>query len=166
MNSLQNLMEAMLRWERGCPQRAQHLIKVHSFARWIGLSEGLEPETLRTLEAAALVHDIGIRPALEKYASSAGPLQEREGPAPAAELLSRAGFEAERIDRVCHLVAHHHTYEGVDGPDWRILLEADYLVNAFEGEHHREAILAARENIFRTETGRRMLTEMFDLPEA
>ena len=28
---------------------------------------------------------------------------------------------------------HHHTYSKVEGIDWRILLESDYLVNAYEG---------------------------------
>lgn len=28
---------------------------------------------------------------------------------------------------------HHHTYSKVEGIDWRILLESDYLVNSYEG---------------------------------
>ncbi len=38
-----------------------HLTKVHDYARTIPLLEGLDDKTLATLEAAALVHDIGIR---------------------------------------------------------------------------------------------------------
>ena len=165
MGELEKLAEAMVEYERGCPRRIQHFIKVHGFARWIGEAEGLEPRLLLTLEAAALVHDIGIKPALEKYGSSAGPLQEKEGVGPARALLTAAGFDEALTARVCRLVSRHHTYEGVDGPDWQILLEADYLVNAFEGTQSREAILAARSRFFRTAAGKRMLTAMFDLPE-
>ncbi len=165
MSKLQELAEAMIAYERGCPERIQHFLKVHDFARWIGEAEGLDPRTLEVLEAAALVHDIGIRPALEKYGSAAGPLQEREGAAPAREMLESLGFDTELTDRVCRLVARHHTYQGVDGPDWQILLEADYLVNSFEGGQSREAILSALRNFFRTAAGTRMLLTMYGLED-
>mgnify|MGYP004643197813 FL=1 len=113
------------------------------------------------LEAAALVHDIGIRPALEKYASSSGLLQEREGVAPARKMLTSLNFEEALIDRVCFLVAHHHTYTGVDGLDYQILLEADFLVNAYESEFSLDAILTAKERFFQTETGKKILMDMF-----
>ena len=32
-------------------------------------------------------------------------------------------------------MTHHHTYTGVDGIDYQILLEADYLVNADESHY-------------------------------
>lgn len=36
----------------------------------------------------------------------------------------------EDVERISWLAAHHHTYTDVDGLDHRILLEADYIVNA------------------------------------
>lgn len=163
MGDLDRLALAMTEYERGCPARIQHFVKVHGFACWIAEGEGLSARMRYITEAAALVHDIGIRPALEKYGSSAGPLQEKEGIEPARRMLNSLGFDRELTERVCALVGRHHTYEGVDGPDCRILLEADYLVNAFEGGQSEEAIRAARENIFRTATGRALLDSMFDL---
>ncbi len=59
--------EQMFNYERGNPERIAHLTKVHDYARTIGLLEGLDEETLATLETAALVHDIGIKESLEKY---------------------------------------------------------------------------------------------------
>jgi hypothetical protein len=76
-------------------------------------------------------------------------------------MLESLGFESEIIDRVCFLVGHHHTVDGVDGPDWRILLEADFLVNAFEGEQPRAAIAAAYETLFETEAGRMFCRELY-----
>ena len=163
MGNLAQLACAMTEYERGCPERIQHLMKVHGFARWIGEAEGLDGDTQLVLEAAALVHDIGIRPALEKYASAAGPLQEREGEAPAREMLTRLGFSKDLIARVCFLVAHHHTYTDVDGLDYQILLEADFLVNAFENKISPDAVLAAKEHFFQTRTGIKMLLDMFAL---
>ena len=42
------------------------------------------------------------------------------------------GFSDSLIDRVCFLVGHHHTYTEIDGIDFQILVEADFLVNARE----------------------------------
>lgn len=80
-------------------------------------------------------------------------------------MLTEAGYSREAIDRVCYLVSRHHTYTGVDGPDYRILLEADFLVNCFEDKMPREAAMAALRKVFRTETGKRMMKTMFDLPD-
>ena len=63
------------------PGRIQHFLKVHSFAKTIAVSEHLDEKTLFITEAAAIVHDIGIRLCLEKYGDGNGKLQEKEGPA-------------------------------------------------------------------------------------
>ena len=163
MEKLNLLVAAMIQYEHGCPERIQHFIKVHGFARWIGLAERLPADRQLVLEAAALVHDIGIRPALENYGSAAGPLQESEGVEPARRLLGSLGFAGDITERVCFLVAHHHTYTDVDGLDYQILLEADFLVNAYENASGRDAILAAQQKLFATKTGKQILCEMFDL---
>ena len=72
------LVMRMSEYDHGSPKRIQHLLKVHAFSRTIGILEGLDEGSLYILETAALVHDIGIRPALEKYGSEAGYLQEKE----------------------------------------------------------------------------------------
>lgn len=87
MDILDDLLMKMISYNSGDPKRIQHLIKVHSFARLIGLSENLESDTQFILEAAAIVHDIGIKPAEEKYGYCNGKLQEQEGPEPAEKLL-------------------------------------------------------------------------------
>ena len=161
MDAIYRLTKQMIAYEKGTPKRIQHFIKVHSFAKTIGEGEGLDADTLFILETAALVHDIGIRPAEEKYGSCEGKLQEQEGPAPAKEMLSALGFAPDVIDRVCYLVAHHHTYDQVDGIDYRILLEADALVNLYEDNSPDDAIEAMLQNVFRTETGTRICKEMF-----
>ena len=67
MERLDRLLEEMVIYNAGDPKRIQHLVKVHEFARLIGRMEGLDERTLRILEAAAYVHDIGIRNAERKY---------------------------------------------------------------------------------------------------
>ena len=161
---LQALMLEMIGFDAGDPRRIQHFVKVHSLARTIGIGESADPETLLTLEAAAIVHDIGIHPAEAKYDGRCdGRLQELEGPAPARAMLEKLGFPAQVTDRVAWLVGHHHTYSDIDGLDYQALVEADFLVNLYEDEAGEHGIRAALERVFVTETGRRLLRTMFGL---
>ena len=125
------LITEMMKYYTGDPKRIQHFIKVYQFAKMIGELEKLPEEVQHILETAAIVHDIGIKPAEEKYGSCGGKLQEQEGPAAAEEMLQRLGYRPEVIDRVCYLVGHHHTYDHIDGSDYRILVEADFLFNIY-----------------------------------
>ena len=147
----------------GDPKRIQHFLKVHELARLIGAAEGLNGEELLTLEAAAVVHDVGIKPAEEKYGNCSGKLQEQEGPAAAEPLLRNCGFSESVIQRVLWLVAHHHTYDGIDGLDYRILVEADFLVNLYEDGADGEAVKAALDKVFRTGTGIRLCRTFFGI---
>ena len=52
------------------------------------------------------------------------------------------------------------TLDGVDALDWRILLEADFLVNMIEEGMKAEAIQCGREKIFRTEMGLRLMERL------
>ena len=79
------------------------------------------------IETAALTHDIGIHVCEEKYGNCNGKLQEKEGPAIAKKLLEKLGFDKDVSDRVQYLIAHHHTYDNIDGIDYQILVEADEL---------------------------------------
>ncbi len=115
------------------------------------------------MEAAALVHDIGIKAAEERYGSSAGRYQEELGPKLAEEMLKSLSEDDAVIDRVRFLVGHHHTYSEIDGLDYQILVEADFLVNIFEDGVSYEAAVSVGDNIFKTETGRRILSDMFAL---
>ncbi|MDR1540215.1 MAG: HD domain-containing protein [Clostridiales bacterium] len=161
MNKLAELIEAMSRYESGVPSRVGHFLKVYGYAKTIGELEGLPSDIQAVLEAAAIVHDIGIKPSVEKYGSSAGKHQEQEGPPAARDLLEQLGFEAALIERVCFLVGHHHTYAGVDGLDYQILLEADFLVNMLEEAMTVPAIQSAYDNVFKSETGRRLCRHQY-----
>lgn len=157
-----NVIHEMILFDRGDARRIQHFLKVYQFAALIGKLEGLSPEQQEILEIAAILHDIGIIPSEKKYGISNGKLQEQEGPAYARELLNRiGGYGQEFIDRVCFLIAHHHTYEGIDGLDWQILLEADFLVNSFEKNMTEEAIKKFRASVFRTKSGIALLNNQY-----
>ena len=159
--SNEELIMAMCCYEAGCPERVQHFLKVYAFCQVIGRQEGIPAPVQQILETAAIVHDIGIRPSLKKYGSSAGAYQQIEGPAEAEKMLEELHYQAQMIERVSYLVGHHHTYQDIQGLDYQILVEADFLVNMFEEHMDAEQIRGVREKIFRTRTGKDLLDQMF-----
>ena len=158
------LIIKMTEFNAGDPKRIQHFIKVFEFAHVIGVEEQLEEQQLHILDMAAIMHDIGIRPSEEKYGRCDGKLQEQEGPFYAREMLSKFSEVTEgETDRICYLIAHHHTYDNVDGLDYRLLLEADFLVNAMEDDLPKDAIITFRDKVFETNTGLHLIDTMFGL---
>lgn len=163
MNQLEELYLKMIDYYAGDPKRLQHFVKVHSFARLIGLQEGLDPHTQFILEATAYVHDIGIKPAEELYGRCDGKLQEKMGPSVAKKMLEELHFDSKDIERICYLIAHHHTYTDIKGLDYQILVEADFLVNLYEDHCSKEAISAACKKIFVTPSGTHLCKTMYHL---
>ena len=142
---LNKLHIAMIELYSGDAKRIQHFCKVHSYARLIAKMEHVDNKTLFVIETAALTHDIGIHICEEKYGECSGKL----------------GFEPEISERVQYLIAHHHTYNNIDGIDYQILIEADFLVNMYEDNVSKEAVLKAYDNIFRTEYGKQLCRDMY-----
>lgn len=163
MNIQEKLMMEMIRYYKGDAKRIQHFTKVYSYASLIGKAEGVSERQQYVLELAALVHDIGIKIAEEKYGYYNGKLQEQEGPAEAEKMLTALGVASEDVARICYLVGHHHTYTDMEGMDYQILVEADFLVNLYEDGAGREAAEHAGKKIFKTQTGKKILREMYDV---
>lgn len=72
MASMSQLTMAMVTLYSGDPKRIQHFMKVYAFAKMIAEEEQLGAKQREIVEAAALVHDIGIHAAEKKYRSAAG----------------------------------------------------------------------------------------------
>lgn len=162
---VQKLTEKMIQYFQGDPKRIQHFIKVHAFSRYIGLRENLPEHKLFVLECAALVHDIGIKPAEAQYGECGGKLQERLGPPEAEKILTELEFTPQDIERICYMIAHHHTYDVIEGSDLQILIEADFVVNLFEDGASMSAVISAYRKIFHTESGKALLRTVFGIPE-
>ena len=122
----------MIAFYKGNIHDIDHFIKVWSYAKTIGELEGLDAHTQEVLELAAVIHDISCPLCREKYGNAPGKLQEQESPPLVAEFFEGLPVAKEDVERISWLAAHHHTYTDVDGLDHRILLEADYIVNAAE----------------------------------
>lgn len=155
------LIRAMIDYNKHDPKRIQHLIKVHSLAKTIGILENIDKKDLFILETAAILHDIGIKVSEEKYGNCSGKLQEKEGPKEAEKMLEKFGYDREVIDRVCYLIGNHHTYDNIDGIDYQILVEADFLVNIYEDNLKKESIENIKNKIFKTKTGINFIETMY-----
>lgn len=156
---------AMLEYYAGDPKRIQHFLKVHAFAKLIAEKENLSEKDCVIIEIAALVHDIGIKNAEIKYHSSMGKYQEKEGPSEAKKLLEALNIDAQIIDRVCYLVGHHHTYKAIDGIDYQILVEADFLVNIYEDSLPQSSAISVLHKIFKTKCGIKLLRTIYSLED-
>ncbi len=140
-----------------------HFLKVYAYARTIGEAEGLDPQTQNTLELTAAVHDISCPLCRQKYGNTNHQKQEEESEALVREFFAGTDVSAQQLERIVFLVSHHHTVTGVDGPDYRILLEADFLVNADESSYTDAQIAGAKKTFFRTACGLKLLNDIFGI---
>jgi len=112
---------------------------------------------------AALLHDIGIKTAEEKYGSCEPRYQEQEGPPLVRAVLLRLGLQLRDIDEVCDIVGHHHTPRAEESANFKVVYDADCLVNLGESA----ASLPAPElegrirELFLTASGRRRAEELY-----
>lgn len=148
------IMKRMIAFSNGNMHDIDHFIRVWAYAKMIGELEGLDEGTQYVLEAAAITHDIACPLCREKYGSTNGKYQEKEGMIMAADFLADTGMPKEQIDRVAYLVGHHHTIDGIDGADYQILIEADYIVNAEESGYSKKNIENFIAAVMKTESGK------------
>lgn len=151
------LMRKMIAFSEGNLHDINHFLKVYAYARTIAVGEGVPDDIRTTVEIAAIVHDIACPLCRVKYGNTNGKKQEEEGIGLTRAFLSDSGLPEAMRERIVYLVGHHHTPAGVDGPDYQILLEADYLVNANEMNASPENIRTMKRTLFRTATGRALL---------
>jgi hypothetical protein len=160
---VQSVLLKMVRYFGNDAKRINHALKVYGFAQILLEGDKIPDDLCRITELAAILHDIGIKEAERKYNSSAGHYQEMEGPAVARQILSECSISGEVADRVCFLVGNHHSYHKIDGPDFQILVEADFLVNIHEGFIKPNAAPTVVSKYFKTKTGRNLAASIYNL---
>lgn len=157
------ILEKMIAVSDGNIHDIDHFIRVWTYARTIAELEGLDAETQDILEVAAITHDIACPLCREKYGNTNGKYQETEGASMVRDFLRDTGLTEAQIDRVAFLVGHHHTFTDVQGSDYQILLEADYIVNASENHYRRENLEAFLSRVMKTDSGRQILHSVFQI---
>ena len=107
-------------------KRVNHAKKVLEFSEKLLIDEG---GNSRIIIPTAILHDVGIKIAEEKFGSSAPPLQEKEGPPVARRILSNYEFTKDEIDKICEIISHHHSKKFLRSLEGKIIFDADWLVN-------------------------------------
>lgn len=154
-------MKKMILFSDGNKHDINHFLKVHAYAQTIGACEGLPEDACKTLELAAIVHDIACPLCREKYGSTNGKYQELEGGPLTREFFADTDVPAGQVERIVWLVSHHHTLRPIEGVDHQILIEADYLVNAEESGLSEKNIRHMNDAVFRTATGKQLLESVY-----
>ncbi len=154
-NRIEKIRAAMEEYFGEDRRRIGHALKVAGFAEKI-LEH--EPGNRELVLAAAYLHDIGIHEAERKHGSTAGNLQEIEGPPIARDILDRLGYEKAFVDEVCAIIASHHSPGEVDTDNFRVIWDADWLVNIPDELDLNDTgkLEKSIERIFMTPTGRKL----------
>ena len=161
--TIAQIMQKMIAFSEGNIHDIDHFIRVWTYAKTIGELEQLDEETQYILEAAAITHDIACPLCREKYGNTNGKHQEEEGAELVRAFLADAGMTGAQLERVAYLVGHHHTFTGVDGMDWQILLEADTIANATENGYGETNVRNFIQKIMKTDSGKRLAMDVFCL---
>lgn len=159
--SISEIMKKMIAYSDGNLHDINHFMKVWTYARTIGELENLNPETQFILETAAITHDIACPLCRKKYGNTNGKYQEQEGTVLVREFLKGTGLIEKQTDRIAYLVGHHHTLNQIEGMDYQILVEADYMVNADESQYSRENIRDFCDRFFQTSAGIALLKSVY-----
>ena len=128
-------IEKMIDFYQGNLRDIEHFLKVWAYAKTIGEQESVDENTqgILELESEPLVK----------------------------EFLEGMPVSEQKVERIIWLVTHHHTYTNIDGIDYQILIEADFLVNASESNFSKVSIENAKSRIFKTAAGCRLLESIF-----
>ncbi len=142
-------------------KRISHAMKVARYAEKIVFEEEGDPAIVLS---AAYLHDIGIKEAERKFNSSAAKYQEQEGPAVAREILTELGAREALIDEVCDIIGHHHHPRDEETTNFKILYDADLIVNLEEtqdeAQRSPERLKEIIERKMLTETGKKVAAEV------
>jgi hypothetical protein len=145
-------------------RRIGHATKVARYAEQIGKEE---KGNLAVILPAAYLHDIGIQEAERKYQSTAARYQEELGPPIARDILIKLGAREELIEEVCDIVGHHHHPRDEETLNYKVLYDADLIVNLEDSKGARPVAPTKPEKMeeilkksFLTERGRKLAREL------
>lgn len=159
--TISEIMEKMITFSNGNIHDIDHFIRVWTYAKTIGELEHLDADTQFVLEVAAITHDIACPLCRQKYGNTNGKYQETEGGPLVRSFLNDSGLTSEQIDRVAYLVSHHHTLTEIDGMEYQILIEADFIANASESGYSKETIQSFIYKVMQTNSGSMLARQIF-----
>ncbi len=141
-------------------RRINHAHRVTEYAEELLKREGGD---YRIVIGASLLHDIGIHASEKKYRSTSGQYQEKEGPPIARAILTRLDFEPAQIEEVCQIIAHHHSPGKINTQNFKILFDADWLVNLRDEYdiQDRNKLTSIIDRVFLTQSGKALARDVY-----
>ncbi len=141
-------------------RRIEHAKKVTDYVQEILKKESADQNVVL---AAAVFHDIGIHAAEKKYCSGAGCYQEKEGPPIARYLLEKLNVPEEIIEEACNIIGCHHTPGKIDTINFKVVYDADWLVNLKDEADHQDKTKLAKtiDKVFLTSTGKALAKKLY-----
>lgn len=161
MNAVKEaLVRAMEAYFNGDTRRVNHAHRVTEYAEELLKREEGD---YRIVIGASLLHDIGIHTAERKYGTTSGKYQEKEGPPIARRILTRLDFKPAQIEEICQIIAHHHSPGKINTQNFKILYDADWLVNLRDEYdiQNRNKLANIIERVFLTESGKALAREIY-----
>ena len=156
----EKLIDEMKKVFAGDQKRIEHALTVLNYAEQIQAAEGGDPLVVK---AAAILHDIGIVQAERKHGSTAAKYQEIEGPIIAREILAKFNLDKADVEHICRIIANHHSAKNIDTIEFRIVWDADWLVNLPMDftDTSKEKLKEIIDKTFKTCKGRQIAVESF-----
>ena len=151
----------MIDFYEGSIRDIEHFLKVLSYASLIARMEGVDEKMQELIEMAAIVHDISIPFCRKKYGSANGKYQEAESEAILRPFLAEFELDEAVLERIIYLISHHHTVDNIDGIDYQILIEADFLVNAAHENMPAENVRVFLDKVAKTASGKALIESVF-----
>jgi len=141
-------------------KRINHAKKVLQYAEELLIKEKADTHIVIP---AAILHDVGIKPAEEKYNSSAGKYQEELGPDIARPILLKQGLMQDDIEKICNIIGHHHSPGEKETINFKVIYDADCLVNLAETLHNKskDQIQNLINNTFLTSSGKELAQKIY-----
>jgi len=119
----------MRHYFKGDFKRPSHATRVAKYAEKLTTEERGNPAVAIS---AAYLHDIGIKEAERKHKSTDAKYREEEGPPIARNILNKLNAKDEMIEEVCDIIGHHHDPNSEETINFRIVYDADQIVNMEE----------------------------------
>ncbi len=154
------LIRAMEAYFKDDARRINHAHRVTGYAEALLAREGGD---YPIVIGASVFHDIGVHEAEKKYGSTIGKYQEEEGPPIARRILAGLGFAPRQIEEICEIIAHHHSPGKINTRNFKILYDADWLVNLRDeyDVQDRKKLAEIINRVLLTESGKAIAREVY-----
>jgi len=160
----EELIREMKKYFGDDQRRIEHALQVTNYAENLIKLYQKKDINSEVILYSAILHDIGIHQAEKKYNSVAGRYQEIEGPPIAKKILEKFDIDQEIIYEVCQIIGHHHSPKAIQSNNFKLLYDADWLVNLPEEynlEDNKKPLAEIIDKLYLSDIGKNLAKDLF-----